>query len=49
MESTHVLFLLLFVGLTVVWDLRLLGLAFTSVSVTEMNDRVLPLVRSGSP
>ena len=46
-ESTHVLFLLLFVGLTVVWDLRLLGIAFTSVPVTEMNDRVLPLVRIG--
>ena len=38
-ESTHVLFLLLFVGLTVVWDLRLLGLAFTGVPVSEMNDR----------
>jgi hypothetical protein len=46
-ESTHVLFLLLFVGLTVVWDLRLLGLAFTAVPVTEMNDRVLPWVRIG--
>ena len=31
-ESTHVLFLLLFVGLTVVWDLRLLGLGFTAVA-----------------
>jgi hypothetical protein len=46
-ESTHVLFLLLFVGLTVVWDLRLLGLGFTSVPVSEMNDRVLPWVRAG--
>jgi hypothetical protein len=46
-ESTHVLFLLLFAGMTVVWDLRLLGLAFTSVSVTEMNDRLLPWVRIG--
>jgi hypothetical protein len=46
-ESTHVLFLLLFVGMTVVWDLRLLGLALTEVSVTEMADRVLPWVRAG--
>lgn len=47
LESTHVLFLLLFVGLTVIWDLRLLGLALTNVPVTEMNDRVLPWVRAG--
>lgn len=46
-ESTHVMFLTLFVGLTVVWDLRLLGLGFTSVAVSEMNDRVLPWVRVG--
>ena len=46
-ESTHVLFLLLFVGLTIPWDLRLLGLAFTDISVTDMNDRLLPLVRIG--
>ena len=47
LESSHVLFLMLFVGMTVVWDLRLLGLAFTSVRVSEMNDRLLPLVRIG--
>ena len=35
-ESTHVLFLLLFVGMTVVWDLRLLGKVLTDVPVTEM-------------
>ena len=46
-ESSHVLFLLLFVGLTVVWDLRLIGAAFTGVPVTEMNDRILPWVRAG--
>jgi len=46
-ESTHVMFLLLFAGLTVVWDLRLLGLGFTSVAVSEMNDRLLPWVRVG--
>jgi len=46
-ESTHVLFLLLFVGLTVIWDLRLLGVVLTQVPVTEMNDRILPAVRWG--
>lgn len=46
-ESTHVLFLLLFVGMTVMWDLRLLGLAMKEVSVTEMAARVLPWVRAG--
>ena len=46
-ESTHVMFLLLFVGLTVIWDLRLLGLALTQIPVTEMNDRILPMVRWG--
>jgi hypothetical protein len=35
-ESSHVLFLLLFVGMTVIWDLRLLGLLLTQVPVTEM-------------
>lgn len=46
-ESSHVLFLLLFVGMTVIWDLRLLGLVLTEVPVTEMADRVLPWVRAG--
>ena len=46
-ESTHVLFLLLFVGLTVMLDLRLLGLALTHVPVSEMVDRMLPWVRAG--
>jgi len=46
-ESTHVLFLLLFVGMTVLWDLRLLGVMLRDVPVTEMNDRVLPWVRAG--
>jgi hypothetical protein len=46
-ESSHVLFLLLFAGLTVMWDLRLIGAAFTGVNVSEMNDRILPWVRVG--
>ena len=46
-ESSHVLFLLLFVGLTVMLDLRLLGVALTQVKVSEMVDRILPWVRAG--
>jgi hypothetical protein len=46
-ESSHVLFLMLFVGLTVVLDMRLLGLAFTWVPVSQVVDRILPWVRFG--
>jgi hypothetical protein len=46
-ESTHVLTLGLFVGLTVAWDLRLLGVTFTSVPVTEFARRILPWSRAG--
>jgi hypothetical protein len=46
-ESSHVLFLLLFVGMTVMWDLRLMGKVLTDVPVTEMADRILPWVRAG--
>ena len=46
-ESTHVMFLLLFVGLTTMWDLRLLGFTLTQVPVSEMTDRILPMVRWG--
>jgi hypothetical protein len=46
-ESTHVLTLMLFVGLTVMWDLRLLGIAFTSVPVSDVARRILPWSRAG--
>jgi hypothetical protein len=46
-ESTHVLSLTLFVGLTVMLDLRLLGVAMTRVPVSEFLDRVLPWTRAG--
>jgi uncharacterized membrane protein SirB2 len=46
-ESSHVLFLFLFVGLTVMLDLRLLGLALTEVKISDMVDRILPWVRAG--
>jgi hypothetical protein len=46
-ESSHVLFLMLFMGLTVILDMRLLGLAFTRVPVSQVVDRILPWVRAG--
>jgi hypothetical protein len=46
-ESTHVMFLLLFVGLTVMLDLRLLGMALRNMPVSELVDRILPWVRAG--
>ena len=46
-ESTHVLSLTLFVGLAVVLDLRLLGLALRRVPVSELLNRVLPWTKAG--
>lgn len=46
-ESTHVLTLALFVGLTVMWDLRLLGFAFTRVPISDVARRILPWSRLG--
>ena len=46
-ESTHVLTLTLFVGLTVMLDLRLLGLMMRQVPVSEMTSRILPWTKAG--
>lgn len=46
-ESSHVMFLLLFVGLTVMLDLRLLGVALRNMPVSDLVDRILPWVRAG--
>jgi uncharacterized membrane protein len=46
-ESTHVLTLMLFVGMTVMWDLRLLGLAFTNIPISDVSKRILPWSRIG--
>jgi hypothetical protein len=46
-ESTHVLSLTLFVGLAVMFDLRLLGWAFRAVPMTEFTRRLLPWVQAG--
>jgi len=46
-ESTHVLTLGLFVGLTVMLDLRLLGLAMRRVPVSDATARLLPWTKAG--
>jgi hypothetical protein len=46
-ESTHVLSLTLFVGLTAMMDLRLLGLTLRHVPVSQVTARLLPWIRIG--
>lgn len=46
-ESTHVLSIMLFAGLTWAMDLRLLGVAFRSVPVSDVRRRVLPWIIGG--
>ena len=46
-ESTHVLTLGLFVGLAIILDLRLLGLVFRRVPVSEVTARLLPWTKVG--
>ena len=46
-ESTHVLSLTLFVGLTTMMDLRLLGLTLRHVPVSQVTARLLPWIRIG--
>jgi hypothetical protein len=41
-EAAHVLGIMLFVGSIAMVDLRLLGLAFRAVPVSQMNARILP-------
>ena len=41
-ESTHVLALFLFAGTIAMVDLRLLGVAFREIPVSEINARILP-------
>jgi hypothetical protein len=45
-ETTHVLTLTLFVGTTVMLDLRLLGLSFRGVPASELTGRLLPWTRA---
>ncbi len=46
-ESLHVLTLALFVGLAIALDLRLLGVGFAGVPVSEFTGRLLPWTRVG--
>jgi len=46
-ESVHVLTLCLFVGMSVLLDLRLLGVTLTRVRVSEVTDRLLPWMIAG--
>mgnify|MGYP001169037610 FL=1 len=41
-ESTHVLSICFFVGTLIFVDLRLMGILFTNVPISEMNRRILP-------
>ena len=46
-ESTHVLTLCLFLGMAIMFDLRLLGLTLTRVPITEMKRRLGPWMLIG--
>ena len=46
-ESVHVLTLCLFVGVIMMWDLRLMGVTLRSVPVPEMAAKILPWAVAG--
>ena len=46
-ESAHVLFLCLFLGMAILFDLRLLGLTLTGVPITEFKRRLGPWMVAG--
>ena len=41
-ESAHVLSICFFIGILLFVDLRLMGVAFTKLPISEMNKKVLP-------
>jgi hypothetical protein len=47
-ESLHTIGVALFLGLLLVWDLRLLGVMFTRVAVTEIWARLFPWMAAGA-
>lgn len=47
LEASHVMTLMLFVGTIIMVDLRLLGLAFRNVPVSELDRKILPLTIIG--
>jgi hypothetical protein len=46
-ESTHVLTLCVFLGIAILFDLRLIGLTLTSVPITEFKRRLSPWMVGG--
>ncbi|MCU1381915.1 MAG: putative rane protein [Acidobacteria bacterium] len=46
-ESIHVLGICLFVGISAMWDLRLLGVGFARTYVTDAAERLVPWMRAG--
>ena len=46
-ETTHVLIITVFFGLTAFWDLRLLGMALGRVPVSDVGSRLLPWAVGG--
>jgi hypothetical protein len=46
-ESVHVLGICLFVGISSMWDLRLLGVGFARTHVTEAAGRLVPWMQAG--
>ena len=47
-ESVHVLSLCIFVGLLLLWDLRLLGITLRRVAVSEVWARLIPWITMGA-
>jgi hypothetical protein len=47
-ESLHAIGVAVFLGLLLVWDLRLLGVLFTRVPVTEVWARLIPWIAAGA-
>lgn len=47
LESTHTLSIAFFVGLAMAMDLRLMGVTFGGIRITDFTNRLLPLVRWG--
>ncbi len=46
-ESTHVLTLTLFVGMSLFWDLRLIGVILPRASMTDMTKQIWPFMLAG--
>jgi len=47
LESAHVLGITLFVGTTMMMDLRLMGVTFGGIRASDFTDRMLPWTRAG--